>query len=115
MALIDEFNKGAIEEGFESWADPAIISTDRNRIRNNIRRNKGKYITAMSVAERAKSSIRNPIPFEALKYLRPHLLNDKGELNQEKWDKLAPSERSEIKGQITDKFENFKKTGFLLY
>ena len=115
MARIDELNIGAIDEGFESWTDPALKNDKKagDRITGNLRRNKGKYIEPRSREVASSEAVRGvvrPLKLEVLKYFRPDLLNDKGELDQEKWKKLAPSERSEIKGQITDKFENFKKT-----
>ena len=116
MARIDELNVGAIDEGFESWTDPALENNKKtvDRIKANLKRNKGKYIEPMSREVASSEAVRGvvrPLKLEVLKYFRPHLLNDKGELDQEKWKKLSPSERSEIKGQVTDKFENFKKTG----
>ena len=116
MARIDELNVGAIDEGFESWTDPALENDKKAvaRIKGNLTRNKGKYIEPMAreiASSEAMRGTKKPLNLEVIKYFRPDLLNDKGELDQEKWKKLDPTERGGIKGQVTDKFENFKKTG----
>jgi len=61
MARIDEFNKGARDEGFKSWVDLRdrlkkkdykVFRLTIQRIHANLKRNKGKYKKPLTVAEK---------------------------------------------------------------